>query len=184
MNNLLQNEWDKLERVRLSILDSISAVDEQSFQKSVRGKWSIGQILIHVVTSERLALQYMRKKSLGIDSLENSGFVEPIKLTILKISQRLPIKYKAPKGILEMTPKAISKEHLIALWDQSRSELKTFLHSIEDKNVNKKIFKHPIAGMFNASQGVAFLREHLLHHKPQILRLSKSHLSAKTVRSS
>ena len=182
MNSKLRVQFDRLEKARHDVITHISHIDEMCFRKSNGNKWSVGQILIHIVTSEKLALQYMRKKSLGVDALKNSGIVEPIKLTILKVSQRLPIKYKAPKGIREMTPEAISKQELITLWDQSRLELKTFLESIEEKHINKKIFKHPIAGMFNASQGVAFLREHLLHHKPQILRLSKSFLTASTGR--
>jgi hypothetical protein len=184
MNYKLRVQFDRLEKARHDVIKLISPIDETDFMKEKGNKWSLGQILIHIVTSEKLALQYMRKKSLGVDSIKDSGFVEPMKLMVLKISQRLPIKYKAPKIIREKTPQPVPKTQLIRLWDESRSDLRKFLESIEDKNVNKKIFKHPIAGMFNASQGVAFLREHLLHHKPQILRLSKSHLSAKTVRSS
>jgi hypothetical protein len=60
------------------------------------------------------------------------------------------------------------------MWEEERSKLQMFLTSIDEKHINKKIFKHPIAGMFNAAQGVAFLREHLIHHRPQIVKLVKS----------
>lgn len=171
MNSKLQQQVDLLEQLKADILEVVSALDEQDFSHSEGGKWSVGQILIHIVTSESLALQYMKKKSLGLENLENSGFIEPIKLTLLKISQRLPIKYKVPKGIHEKTPAVPSKEELLLAWEKVRFDLESFLESIEEKNINKKIFKHPIAGMFNAAQGVAFLREHLLHHKPQVTRL-------------
>lgn len=174
MNSKLQHQLDLLEKLRIDITELVSHIDEADFNRSTGGKWSIGQILIHVVTSENLALHYMRKKSLGIDKLQNAGFIEPIKLTLLKISQRLPIKYKVPKGIHEKTPQAPSKEELFRTWKQGRADLTMFLGSIEEKNINKKIFKHPIAGMFNATQGIAFLREHLLHHRPQIVRLVSS----------
>jgi hypothetical protein len=172
MNYLLEKEWNKLEKLRSDISEMLVQTHEKDFLISSNGKWSLGEILIHIVTSEKLALQYMRKKSLGVDSLENAGFVEPLKLIMLKISQRLPIKYKVPKGIKDKTPECPSKDELFRQWTSSRSELKAFLESIEEKNINKKIFKHPIAGMFNVTQGVAFLREHLLHHKPQILNLA------------
>lgn len=171
MNSKLQHQLDLLEKLRTDITELIAHLDEMNFNRSVGKKWSVGQILIHIVTSETMALQYMRKKSLGIDKLENAGFIEPIKLTLLKISQRLPIKYKVPKAIYDKTPAAPSKEELFRSWEQSRSELKSFLETIEEKNINKKIFKHPIVGMFNVTQGVAFLREHLLHHKPQVVKL-------------
>jgi hypothetical protein len=55
-------------------------------------------------------------------------------------------------------------------WEKSRNELKVFLDSIPEKHARRKFFKHPIAGMFNAAQGMVFLREHLIHHVPQIQR--------------
>jgi hypothetical protein len=174
MNSNLQQQFIRLENSKADITKLVSYIDEENFRLGIGNKWSPGQILIHLVTSEKLALQYMQKKSLGVASLNNSGFIEPVKLALLKISQRLPIRYKVPKIIHEKTPTPPSKEELLRAWDQSRSELKTFLDSIDEKNINKKIFKHPIAGMFNVIQGVAFLREHLLHHKPQIVKLAIS----------
>jgi hypothetical protein len=65
-------------------------------------------------------------------------------------------------------------EELLKMWEAERLKLKTFLTSIDEKHVNKLIFKHPIAGMFNIAQGVAFLREHLIHHQPQIVRIIRT----------
>ena len=182
MNNSLLREWNKLEHLRLAIIALVVDLDQRNFQTSSGGKWSLGQILIHIVTSEKLALHYMRKKSLGINAVQNSGFIEPIKLTVLRISQRLPIKYNVPKSIHEKTPAPPCKEELLKSWEETRQELKSFLESIEEKNIHKKIFKHPIVGMLNVIQGVAFLREHLLHHKPQIIKLTKEIFSTEVAK--
>ena len=74
------------------------------------------------------------------------------------------------------------KEELLKSWEETRQELKSFLESIEEKNIHKKIFKHPIGGMLNVIQGVAFLREHLLHHKPQIIKLTKEIFSTEVAK--
>lgn len=174
MNSTLERQFRLLQESTDHILALITPISESEFQRKEPDRWSIGQILIHILTSEKLALQYMKKKSLGVDTLPNSGLIEPVKLTILKISQRLPIKYKVPKLIREKTPDAPRKDEFLLMWQNERQQLRTFLESIPHEHVNKKIFKHPIAGMFNASQGVAFLREHLLHHRPQIVRLTSS----------
>lgn len=171
MNSELQIQFDKLEKSRLAVMQKISSLDSSKYQRSVNGKWSIGQILTHVITSEQLALSYMRKKSLGIDQLDNSGLFEPVKLLALKISQRLPLKYKVPKGIEAHTPKPFVFDELSNKWSADRQALRSFLENIEEKNARKKIFKHPIAGKFNAAQGLSFMNEHLLHHLPQINRL-------------
>jgi uncharacterized damage-inducible protein DinB len=180
MNAKLQQQFDLLEQSKNEIIQLVSKVDPAAFKTSSNNKWSLGEVLIHIITSEKLAVLYMRKKSLGVDSLKNSGILEPLKLTLLKISQRLPFKYKAPKTIRDHTPEAPEKEELFKLWEDERKKLKTFLSKIDDKHLDKKIFKHPIAGMFNVAQGVAFLREHLIHHEPQIRRLvSKQNVAKK-----
>jgi uncharacterized damage-inducible protein DinB len=171
VNSKLQQQFNLLEQTRTEIVNLLSGVDQSSFERSVHGKWSIAQILMHVITSERLAVLYMRKKSLGVQTLKNSGILEPLKLLLLQVSQRLPIKYKVPTSIRDKTPLPPPKEELLKVWEEERAKLDRFLSSIDDKHVSRMIFKHPLVGMFNAAQGVAFLREHLMHHRPQIVKL-------------
>lgn len=173
MNSKLQQQFTLLEQTRAEIVSLVLPLEESSFSRSYGDKWSIAQILIHVITSERLAVLYMRKKFQGVDNLKDSGSIESLKLLLLRVSQRLPFKFKAPATIQDKTPEPPTKDALLNLWEAERTKLNAFLCSIEEKNVNKMIFKHPIAGMLNAAQGVAFLREHLLHHKPQIVKLTK-----------
>jgi len=170
MTPQLKRSFDRLEKERRRILLLIDPLTEEQFSRSVDGKWSVAQILTHIVTSENLALGYMKKKSLGLSSLPDSGFSEVVKLGLLKISQRLPIRYKVPKGIEERTPEPLDKQSLLKQWEAVRGELHALLSGIDKKHNRKLVFKHPVAGMFNAWQGVSFMREHLLHHLPQIQR--------------
>jgi uncharacterized damage-inducible protein DinB len=171
MNPKVQYRFTQLENAKAQITGMVAGLSQRDLEMSFGGKWSVAQILIHIITSEKLALQYMQKKSLGIDQLKNSGPVEAIKLVLLTISQRIPVKYKAPKPIREKTPDAPAKELLFKLWDGERENLRLFLERIDSKHIQKMIFKHPVAGMLDTSQGLAFLREHIIHHKPQIAAL-------------
>jgi hypothetical protein len=170
MHQALHTQFDKLELLRKKVVEDVSSLSTDRYFKQSKNKWSIAQILTHILISEQLALGYMKKKSLGIDRLQNSSWKESLKLTLLKVSQRLPIKYKAPKTILDKTPEPLSFEDLSKDWLRTRIDLRAFLETIQQENVRKKIFKHPIAGMFDAPRGISFLREHLLHHLPQIRR--------------
>lgn len=174
MHESFAKAFDKLEKTKSEVLVKVSALSETDYYKRIDNRWSVAQILTHILTSEQLALSYMRKKYLGVDQLKNSAWMEPSKLLLLQASQRLPIKYKAPKGIAEKTPEPLSFHELSTQWSTLRTDLSTFLHSIPDEHIRKMIFKHPIAGMFNATQGVTFLREHLMHHIPQIDRNTSS----------
>jgi hypothetical protein len=173
VNKKLQYRFDQLECDRSKLLDKLSKLPgEKLMYKSDSGHWSIDQILIHLLTSEQLTLTYLKKKSLGAEQLGNSGPIEALKLTLLAISQRLPlIKYKAPKVVVQNTPDVVTLSELIDRWNLSRRDLKNFLETVQDRNLHKLIFKHPVAGRFDVVQCLTFMREHFHHHLPQINRL-------------
>lgn len=175
MNKRLLHYYTSLENDRQKLLKELSGVPDQRFNTNpLPGKWSIGQILTHIITSERLTLLYMRKKSLGIDLVDNSGWIESFKMLFLEISQRLPfLKFKAPGVVVEHTPEALSYAEVVHQWDRVREQLKKFLEEIDEKNVRKKIYKHPVVGRLDASQAIRFCGEHIRHHLPQIRKLMK-----------
>jgi hypothetical protein len=146
--------------------------DKKLSASPAKGKWSINQILIHLLTSEQLTLAYVKKKSLGVDGLKNSGAWELLRMEILKWSQRLPfLKYNAPIYVVANTPEAVSFQELERRWTLTRMELHQFLDTIEESNMRKLIYKHPVAGRFDIIQCLMFMSEHYHHHLPQIKRL-------------
>lgn len=173
MNAVFQSIYNELERQRSTILDQVKNLPSERFnQVPAPGKWSVSQILTHIFIAEQLSMAYMKKKALGIDQLKNSGLSESIRLEVLKISQRIPaIRYKAPQAVVANTPPAYTLDELITRWTAQRGALRTFLDGIEDRNVKKLIYKHPVAGRFDARQALVFFREHIIHHWPQIKRL-------------
>lgn len=171
MNSSFQKAYDKLEHQREQLLGMIKDLPEDVYKSSPPGKWSVAQIVTHLLTAERLSIGYMKKKSLGIETLKNSGLKHIIMSGILKISQRIPFRYTAPRVIVEHTPEALSLEEVIINWSKSRTALKEFLEGISEQHARKLIFKHPIAGMLNAEQAMKFIHEHVNHHLPQIRRL-------------
>ena len=172
MHKRLQKTFDLLESERRQLEKALSSrTEEELTQVPTPDKWSVLQILTHLLTSEKLSLLYMKKKSLGADQLDNSGPWESAKIVVLKISQRLPLRYKAPAVVRDHTPEALPLSELFIQWEALRRDLKIFLESIEEKNLRKKIYKHPVAGRLDANQAMLFFREHVHHHQPQIDRL-------------
>src|SRR3990170_1637748 len=97
MNEHLQKAFDKLEKQREFILIKVSEMPAGKYHFRPLNKWSVGQILTHLLTSERMALMYMNKKSLGIDGVANSGLLESFQMLTIILAQRIPLKYKAPE---------------------------------------------------------------------------------------
>lgn len=171
MHPKLQKQFDRLQHEQQALLQKLTSLPEAKLNESRDGKWSINYIVNHLITAEQLSLAYMKKKSLGIAALKNSGVLEDMKMTVLKISQRLPIKYKAPGYLVQNTPATPSLPELAARWATERAELKKFLEPIDEQNLRKLIYKHPVAGMLNVLQSLEFMSEHFGHHLPQIKRL-------------
>lgn len=167
----LQENFSRLERQRSELLNLFKSLPEEKFHVAPTGKWTVAQIITHLITSETLSLGYMRKKSLGIEGLKDSGLKQVVVFWLLKISQRIPVRYKAPKAVLENTPQPFSKDELLSRWDHVRLELKSFLDALPEAHCRRLIFKHPVAGMLDARQTVGFMYEHVLHHLPQVKRL-------------
>lgn len=173
MNSKLNNLFISLEEDRTKLLASLRDISPDKQRNAPDGKWSIQQILAHLIAAEKLSIMYLRKKMLGIKEAENTGLWEEIKMMVLKASQRLPLKFKAPRAVVENTPAYADFDQLTKDWDTTRAELKTLLEKFEDTQIRKKIYKHIIAGRLNILHALLFFREHILHHTPQINRLLK-----------
>jgi uncharacterized damage-inducible protein DinB len=173
VNTKLQLLFDSLERERNSLLATIKNLSPDKQQHAPAGKWSIQQILAHLIAAEKLSIQYLHKKMLGIKEAEDTGVLEEIKMVVLQLSQRLPLKFKAPRTVVENTPSYATFEELTADWNKTRAELMALLEKFEDSQIRKKIYKHIRAGRLNIQHALMFFREHIIHHTPQINRLLK-----------
>lgn len=172
MNKKLQTLFNSLESQRHSVLGLIESLSVEKINNHLEGKWSIAQILSHLIASEQLSVRYLNKKILGIKDAADTGLTEEIKMIALIISQRLPfIKFKAPTVVVENTPPHESMEQLVATWAKTRSDLKETLEKFQDGQLKRKIYKHPFAGMLNIQQALKFFGEHIIHHRPQITKL-------------
>lgn len=172
MTASLQETFQRLEKQRVDLLRSLENLPPDQLRSHPQGKWSIQQILEHLVTSERLSLHYLRKKVLGIEQADDSGIWEEMKVVLLIVSQRMPgIRFRAPKPVIEQTTSYADLKSLADDWAQLRQDMWAFLESLPPHRERRKIYRHPVAGLLNIRQTLIFFREHTIHHTPQIQRL-------------
>jgi hypothetical protein len=168
MHKKLASAFAQAETERHAILVLLQNVPEETLVKQHDEKWSPSQIISHLILSETMSLQYMKKKSLGIVESGTTGLWDEFKFLLLTISQTLPIKYKAPKVLAESQPETLPYHELKSRWDATRGELETFLNSFDDRFLKKKVYKHPVVGRLNILQALNFIRAHIKHHLLQI----------------
>lgn len=175
MNSYLQRVYTHAENTRTELLALVETVDNHVLnQQPSSEKWSTLQILTHLYISEKLSLAYIKKKSLGINNLGNAGIVQSLLMIVLKISQRLPFKFKAPKVVVENTLETMPLEELRERWSLLRLELKALLENLPPAHIHKLVYKHPVAGRLSLPQAIVFFAEHIHHHVPQIKRILKT----------
>lgn len=173
MPSSCQQLFEQLESRKEEILALFRSMPVEQFNRRPReNKWSAAEVLSHIVTAERLSVAYMHKKAPAIATLERTGLREEIILGILIVSQRMPgLKFKAPKRVVENTTVLMSLPEIESAWKAVRDDLRTLLATLPKEEWNRKIYRHPIAGYMNFKQALIFLREHLLHHGPQLRAL-------------
>lgn len=171
MNTKLRQLYDSLESQRIKLIDSLKNLPLEKLNQQPEGKWSINQIIAHLITAEKMSVMYLTKKIQGVNEVENSGFFQELKMLGLIVSQRLPFKFKAPKVVVENTSASTDLKQLEQEWNSVRKEMETLLEKIKDDEVKRMIYKHVRAGKLNIQHALIFFREHIIHHQPQIKKL-------------
>ncbi len=173
MHPSFQKIFSEIELQRKKTLDMVRTLSAQQFsQPPSPGKWSVAQILSHLIGGEKLSLLYFQKKIQGVETLVDTGLWEEVKMMLLIISQRLPgLKFKVPKKIVENTISMVDLTSIEKEWETVRTDLKSFLEKVPHQYTRRKLFKHPRAGYLNIRHALIFFREHVIHHTPQIKKL-------------
>ncbi len=168
MHPRLEYLYERIESQRQKLLQPLLKLSNEKLNGHPTDKWSINQIVAHLIAAERLSVGYISKKIQGIETLADTGLVDELKMVLLVLSQRLPLKFKAPKVVVENTTQENDLKKLEEEWDTVRADLKKLLEQIEDDQVRRKILKHVRMGMINIQHTLRFFGEHVGHHKPQI----------------
>jgi len=171
MNNTLAKQLELLEAQRSELLTSLRSLPADRLNHHSEGRWSINQIIAHLIAAEKLSIAYLQKKILAIHEVDNTGIYEEIKMIGLIISQRLPLKFRAPRVVVENTIQTTDISQLEKEWASSREELRQLLEKVTDDQIKRRIYKHVRAGKLNIQHALIFFREHIIHHQPQIKRL-------------
>lgn len=173
MNKKIHHLFQTIENQRHSLLSLLDKTPNERLNDHPEGKWSINQIIAHMIAAEQLSVNYLSKKIQGVETAADTGWAEEAKMVLLKISQRLPFKFKAPKVVVENTSDENDLRKLEEEWNKVRGELKKILERIDDRHIKRKIYRHVRAGMLNIQHALQFFREHVIHHTPQIKKLLK-----------
>lgn len=176
MNPYLEARYLKLEETRNRLLDELEGLDEELLNRpAAEGKWSINQIIAHLVQSEQLTNSYLQRK-MREESHETAGLSHVVRSLLLRVALNTGMKFKAPEAAAHM-PAHAALSSLRNQWDAARYQLEDTLTELPQDMLGKCIFRHPYAGMLTMPQTLTFLQDHFSHHARQIARLRQQWLN-------
>ncbi len=168
MNPTLEIKYLRLEKSRNRLLDELEGLDEDLLlMQPTDGKWSINQIIHHLIQVEKLTTGYIQNKLQKDTPLKSSAIPNKLKFILLKLALKSNKKFKAPSVVAEVS----NSEQLADLrkqWDTIRFSLEDLLNDIPAQLIDKYYFKHPSAGPLTIVQTLSFLQDHFDHHLRQI----------------
>lgn len=159
-----------------TLLQELGALPPEVLSRPANdGGWSILQNLHHLLLSEKLSLQYVRKKLSFNPELPNAGLNSFLKGWAIYAYMNLPIKFKAPKLVAVETISEIgSFKEISAEYLAIRAEWAVFFADLPEKIAGKALYKHPFAGKIGFYEMINFFTQHLQRHKKQIARGRKN----------
>jgi hypothetical protein len=156
---------------RGALLNEIGAMDPAKLvARPLAGKWSILEIIEHLVVAEREVLKRLPEPSRLAErkrSLKNR-FAYLMVIFVLKYG--IPVKVPSPA----MVPRGNrSLDELRRLWNENQEWLRAYVARLDPKGVRRAVFEHPVAGPLNVEQAVHMDQIHVDTHVRQIRRLQR-----------
>lgn len=164
-------EFNKLQIRYLTLRDLVAQLDAEKLNiAGDKGKWSCGQIMMHINMSFAYTISYLNKKIQTPEIIPQAGLKSKLRYLMIKWVLISPVKIKAP-GILNNVPELTDMETISMGVNKNLADLQNFIDTYPETLKKKAIFKHPFAGRLNLLQTIKFLDDHLSHHDKQIRQI-------------
>lgn len=173
MRKKIEDKIKAIEALKNEVITNFNRLtpNQLNFKPSAK-KWSLVQVVEHLMLAETSSLNYVNKKILDPAALLDSTFTSKFSAWLLKMFFSLPIKIRRRPVMVSPTEKP-DFENVLLRWDIARTALRQLVDEQSDSILGKLIYKHPFAGRLNAYQMLCFFEDHIKHHQKQMNRIKK-----------
>jgi hypothetical protein len=162
---------DSIEAKRVRLMEELAGADPALLSaRPGPGKWSIREIVEHLVLSERDVLG--EPDELAAREPLKRSTKDRFRYLIVMFILRFDIPVKAPSpGMLPEGDRDLAG--LGVDWEAGHAELRRWLESSDPAIVARPLFVHPVAGPMTTAQSLRMLEVHLDRHLRQIRSILK-----------
>lgn len=169
----VDNQLKQLDIELIELLKILKDYSEKTLNKKPgQNKWSVIQVMNHLILVEGYGKSYVEKKLSFNPKLQKAGIGGTWRKFIMSTIVKFPFKIKAPDLVTgDNLPVESGFWETAKKWKQQREELRTFLEAIPQDHFNKELYKHPLAGKMSLYGLMDFNVAHFKRHKKQINKI-------------
>ena len=173
MNLKVESRLKRMDSDLTKLFEELKDYSEQSLNKKPsEGKWSVMQVMHHLILSEGGSVGYVKKKLSFNPTLEKAGLKASWNRFIVVNYLKLPVKVNAPEGISgENLPEHSNFWETAKKWKQQRQELHQLFESLPAEIYDKELYKHPASGKMKIEGMLDFFDQHFKRHRKQINKI-------------
>ncbi len=160
---------ERFEEKRESLLRDLGGLEPALLEaRPLEGKWSIIEIVEHMVVAEREVLMGLPDHGDLRDTTRS--FRNKLMRLVVMFVLRNRIRVKVPSRT--MLPNGGGQlEDLRRRWDENQAWFRSYVDSCDEQGLKRAVFKHPVSGPIDVHQAVDMSIAHLDSHTEQIRRL-------------
>jgi uncharacterized damage-inducible protein DinB len=154
--------YEQTYEARKELLQLLKSISEgQLHQKAAEERWTVSQNVEHLYLIENKITNGLKK------AVQADIQVDEKELDLAKILANRTYKVQAPEDIVPSSH-PYTKEELIQMLEQSRTNLNTFIQEADEDALHKYGFNHRRIGYLSAQQWVQLIGYHERRHINQI----------------
>ena len=154
---------------RRKLLVEVESLSQESLiAKPLPGKWSILEIVEHLVVGDREILQGLPNPSALVERPRRLKDRAGYRMVMFVLACHIPAKVPSPRYLPQGQA---SLADLRRDWDEIQQWLRSFVGRLDQGAPDKAVFGHPIAGPLTMAQAFDMGKLHLATHTRQIRRL-------------
>ncbi len=162
----IQKKFAALESRRKKILNQLKTLPQNHLAvKPGSDKWSIIEVIQHLVLVEQQIVTQADRKPLNLDSSPTARSREALEM-VIEILEK-DIRVDVPSASMEPDGQ-ITLAALRTQWKESRVQLCRFFQHLNKESVDAAVFSHPVAGSLNALDMLDLANVHTDYHMRQI----------------
>jgi uncharacterized damage-inducible protein DinB len=153
-----------LARAQSELLRAANEIPAEQWKtRPVEGRWSAGELIVHLSAVERFILG--RTDKLLQNSPKLVPFYKRFHLPMMIVEARV-IRRKAPAVVEPQM--AGEKEETLAELRGARERTLAFIEETRSRDLSQYNFRHPFLGNLNAYEWLQFIASHEIRHTKQL----------------